>query len=106
MIKDLQNLPLLRDESLYPLENPRRLDSDPAMNISSHISSEMNFEDMLRVKLEVLKREHRDLDEAIHALETSGRPDALTLRRLKKQKLALKDQIVKFEDQLIPNIIA
>ena len=71
-----------------------------------NISSEMNFEDMLRVKLEVLKREHRDLDEAISALELSGRPDQLTLRRLKKQKLALKDQIVKFEDQLIPDILA
>lgn len=71
-----------------------------------NISSEMNFEDMLRVKLEVLKREHRDLDEAISALESSGRPDQLTLRRLKKQKLTLKDQIVKFENQLIPDIIA
>jgi len=71
-----------------------------------NISSEMNFEEMLRVKLEVLKREHRDLDEAISARELSGRPDQLTLRRLKKQKLALKDQIVKFEDQLIPDIIA
>ena len=69
-------------------------------------SPEMSFEDMLRVKLEVLRREHRDLDEAIHALETSGRPDQLTLRRLKKQKLALKDQIVKIEDRLIPDIIA
>ncbi len=71
-----------------------------------NISSEMKFEEMLRVKLEVLKREHRDLDEAISALELSGRPDQLTLRRLKKQKLSLKDQIVKFEDQLIPDIIA
>lgn len=68
--------------------------------------AEMNFEEMLRVRLEVLRREHRDLDEAIHALEHSGRPDQLTLRRLKKQKLQLKDQIVKLEDQLIPNIIA
>lgn len=66
----------------------------------------LSFEEMLRIKLEVLKREHRDLDEAIHVLETAGRPDALTLRRLKKQKLSLKDQIVKFEDQLIPDIIA
>jgi len=54
----------------------------------------------------VLRREHRDLDEAIHALEHNGRPDPLTLRRLKKQKLALKDQIVKVEDMLIPDIIA
>ncbi|MBE0553278.1 MAG: DUF465 domain-containing protein [Rhodobacteraceae bacterium] len=68
--------------------------------------SEMNFEEMLRVKLEVLRREHRDLDEAIMALEITGRPDQLTLRRLKKQKLALKDQIVKLEDRLIPDIIA
>jgi hypothetical protein len=68
--------------------------------------SELGFEEMLRIKLEVLKREHRDLDQAIHALEETGRPDQLTLRRLKKQKLALKDQIVKIQDQLIPDIIA
>ncbi|MFZ1468342.1 MAG: DUF465 domain-containing protein [Paracoccaceae bacterium] len=69
-------------------------------------SSEMSFEDMLRVKLEVLRREHRDLDEAVHVLERNGRPDPLTLRRLKKQKLALKDVITRIEDQLIPDIIA
>jgi hypothetical protein len=68
--------------------------------------SEMNFEEMLRVRLEVLRREHRDLDEAIEALDQTGRPDQLTQRRLKKQKLVLKDQIVKLEDQLIPDIIA
>lgn len=69
-------------------------------------SMELNLEEMLRIKLEVLKREHRDLDEAIAALEVTGRPDQLTLRRLKKQKLALKDHIVKIEDRLIPDIIA
>ncbi len=68
--------------------------------------SELNFEDMLRIRHGVLLRQHRDLDEAVHALEAMGRPDQLTLRRLKKQKLALKDQIVKIEDQLIPDIIA
>lgn len=76
--------------------------TNPAMNAPS----EMNFEDMMRVRLEVLRREHRDLDEAVHVLEIAGRPDPLTLRRLKKQKLALKDQIVKMEDRLIPDIIA
>lgn len=68
--------------------------------------TEMNSEDVLRVRLEVLRREHRDLDDAIHALETSGRADQLRLRRLKKQKLALKDQMTKIEDRLIPDIIA
>lgn len=69
-------------------------------------SMELGPDEMLRIKLEVMRREHRDLDEAIHALETAGRPDMLTLRRLKKQKLALKDKIVKIEDRLIPDIIA
>ena len=67
---------------------------------------EMSHEEIARTRLEVLRREHRDLDAAIHALEETGRPDQLTLRRLKKQKLSLKDQIVKIEDQLIPDIIA
>ena len=69
-------------------------------------SARMEQIEVRRVKLEVLKREHRDLDEAIHALHERGSADMLTLRRLKKQKLSLKDQIVKFEDQLIPDIIA
>jgi len=68
--------------------------------------SELSFEEMLRIRLEVRRREHRDLDEAIHALESNGRPYQLTLRRLKKKKLALKDQMVRIEDQLIPDIIA
>lgn len=76
------------------------------MRDAMNAPSELNFEEMLRIRLEVLRREHRDLDAAIHALEETGRPDQLTLRRLKKQKLALKDQIVKIEDQLIPDIIA
>ena len=45
--------------------------------------TELNHDEMLGIRLEVLRREHRDLDEAIHALETTGRPDVLTLRRLK-----------------------
>ena len=67
---------------------------------------ELDHDEMLRIRLEVVRREHRDLDEAIRALELNVRPDPLTLRRLKKQKLFLKDQIVKFEDMLIPDIIA
>jgi len=69
-------------------------------------SNELNFKDLLRIKLDVLRREHRDLDAQIQALEVAVLPDQLRLRRLKKQKLALKDQIVKIEDDLIPDIIA
>ncbi|MCC7320698.1 MAG: DUF465 domain-containing protein [Rubellimicrobium sp.] len=67
---------------------------------------EMDHEEVLRVKLEVLRQEHRDLDAAIGAMEASGRADQLALRRLKKQKLHLKDQIARIEDILTPDIIA
>lgn len=70
------------------------------------MSSKMDPKEILRVKLEVLRREHRDLDDAIHALQESGRGDALQLRRLKKQKLSLKDRIAMIEDNLLPDIIA
>jgi len=66
----------------------------------------MDLEEVLRIKLQVLKREHRDLDDAIHALEDVGRIDQLRLRRLKKRKLLLKDKISQVEDQLTPDIIA
>ena len=71
-----------------------------------NIASEMMTEEVLRMKLEMLRREHRDLDEAISALEAKGTADALTLRRLKKQKLSLKDRISAIEDRLTPDIIA
>ncbi|WP_323005985.1 YdcH family protein [Pseudorhodobacter sp.] len=71
-----------------------------------NVSSELNFDEMLRIRLAVLQREHRDLDEAILAIEARVNPDQLMLRRLKRQKLGLKEQIVKIEDELIPDIIA
>ena len=69
-------------------------------------TSRMEAEEILRVELEVLRGEHRDLDEAIQALEDTQRADQLRLRRLKKQKLALKDRIARIEDKLTPDIIA
>ena len=66
----------------------------------------METEEVLRVELATLKREHRDLDEAIRALEDRGTGDQLTIRRLKKKKLVLKDQIAAIEDRLFPDIIA
>lgn len=71
-----------------------------------NMQMEMMTEEVLRVKLEALRREHRDLDEAIRALEATGTSDQLTLRRLKKQKLFLKDRIAQIEDRLLPDIIA
>ena len=44
-------------------------------------------------RLHLLKVEHDDLDEAIAALSLSGSADDLTLTRLKKHKLQLKDEM-------------
>ena len=60
----------------------------------------------LRDLLGKLRAEHRDLDDEIVGLETSGRADQLLVKRLKKKKLQLKDQISAVEDQLTPDIIA
>ena len=60
----------------------------------------------LREELVKLRAEHRQLDEEIVALEASGTADQLLIRRLKKRKLGLKDQITDVEDQLTPDIIA
>jgi len=60
----------------------------------------------LEAELARLKQEHRDLDTAIDALESMIAGDQLQVQRLKKRKLALKDQIIRLEDQLTPDIIA
>ena len=70
------------------------------------MNGEMSREEVLRQKLELLRVEHGDLDVAIKAIEVSRIPDRLAIVRLKKRKLALKDQISLIEDELTPDIIA
>jgi hypothetical protein len=60
----------------------------------------------LKVRLAALRSEHRDLDEVIARVTEAGVYDQLMMKRLKKRKLALKDQIAKVESQLLPDIIA
>ncbi len=60
----------------------------------------------MRKRLAMLRVEHRDLDAAIDALTAAGSQDQLQIARLKKRKLALKDQIAMLEDYLVPDIIA
>ncbi|PTX45708.1 YdcH family protein [Allosediminivita pacifica] len=74
------------------------------MNAPTDIS--MKTEEVLRYELEFFRNEHRDLDQAIRALQERGTADALTMQRLKKKKLYLKDRIALIEDRLTPDIIA
>ncbi len=66
----------------------------------------MSEQDNLQERLVALKSEHRDLDDAIQALSQRGVPDMIQIQRLKKRKLFLRDEILKVESQLLPNIIA
>ncbi len=74
------------------------------MNAPTDLS--MKTDDVLQVELAVFRREHRDLDEAIQAMADRGTSDQLTLQRMKKRKLRLKDLIAQIEDRLTPDIIA
>ncbi|MSQ51936.1 MAG: DUF465 domain-containing protein [Betaproteobacteria bacterium] len=64
----------------------------------------------LRAAYEARRRElileHRDLDQAIHQLQTLALHDELALKRMKKRKLLLKDQIALIERQLDPDELA
>jgi hypothetical protein len=63
-------------------------------------------EDLLRDKLAELRQDHADLDAAVQAISLSPLPDMLLIARLKRKKLALKDEISRIEAQLTPDIIA
>ncbi len=57
-------------------------------------------------RLRQLRIEHRDLDDVISRLTLDFRVDELQMKRLKKRKLMLKDQIARLESQLIPDLNA
>ena len=57
-------------------------------------------------KLRQLRIEHRDLDEVISRLSLDLHVDELQVKRLKKRKLMLKDQIARLESELIPDLNA
>jgi hypothetical protein len=67
----------------------------------------MSDQDQTEIRLEFakLKQEHADFDAAINAMIAMG-CDALQVQRMKKKKLVIKDQLVKLEDRIIPDIIA
>ena len=60
----------------------------------------------IRSRLHDLEVEHQDLDDIINRLSADPAQDQLQLRRLKKRKLVLKDQMQRLRARLIPDIIA
>ena len=62
--------------------------------------------EITKKRLAELESEHRDLDEVIQRISADTTVDQLRLQRFKKRKLALKDQIIKLQSDLLPDIIA
>ncbi|MFZ4109928.1 MAG: YdcH family protein [Polymorphobacter sp.] len=60
----------------------------------------------IRARIEIARRDHRDLDAAIEALRQMPNVDMIQLQRFKKRKLKLRDELALLEDMLVPDIIA
>ena len=63
-------------------------------------------EDALIARLSELRQDHADFDAAIQALTQVRMPDMVIIGRLKRKKLALKDEITRVEDYLNPDLLA
>jgi hypothetical protein len=81
-------------------ETPQDLDTE-----TEELSEEEMIERM-QMRLDELRNEHRRLDQEIDAARMNGTVDMLKISRMKKIKLAMKDQIVWLENQVTPDIIA
>ena len=77
--------------------------SDAVSDEESNVNTDLfkNIE-----KLRQLRIEHRDLDDIIARLSLDFKTDELQMKRLKRRKLMLKDQIARLESQLIPDLNA
>ena len=63
-------------------------------------------DEAIRMRIRTLEEEHRDLDAAITTMEERMPYDRLTIQRLKKRKLSLRDQITELHEAILPDIIA
>lgn len=61
---------------------------------------------LLTARVKALRQEHADLAASIEALERMPIPDQLLIARMKRRKLSLRDEIVKIEARILPDIIA
>lgn len=74
--------------------------------MNDDIPSEESEDQALRDRVAALRQEHQDLSAAIEALQAMPLPDQLLIARLKRRKLSLRDEIVKIEARILPDIIA
>lgn len=74
--------------------------------MNDDIPAEQSEDQALRDRVAALRQEHQDLSAAIEALQAMPLPDQLLIARMKRRKLSLRDEIVKIEARILPDIIA
>jgi hypothetical protein len=80
---------------------------NPPSDVSALLDQKVDTKTFQRLeKLRELRIAHRDLDDVIHRLQMDLYVNEVQLRRLKKRKLALKDEITRMESELIPDLNA
>ena len=72
------------------------------------MSISVSAEEISQIKIRIteLELEHRDLDQLVEQLSRDSSFEELHIKRLKKRKLQIKDELSKLEDKLIPDILA
>lgn len=73
---------------------------------ANNLPGEGANDEAIQAKARLLEEEHRDLDHAITTMQERMPYDRLTLMRMKKRKLALKDKIARLKGNVLPDIIA
>lgn len=98
------------DDGLPPDEEIRSDSSVRVVDNNRFTAHEDDFkganDEAYAIRLATLEEEHRDLDSAIQALEQSSTYERLSIARLKKKKLHLKDEIRELKNSMLPDIIA
>lgn len=103
----------LSDPSTRPASqgSASQADIDPEENDNAPLS-ERNLargaanDEAILVRISILEEDHNDLSQAIEALEALPHHDRLSVARLKKKKLQIKDKIQALKNSLTPDIIA
>lgn len=60
----------------------------------------------IKTRINTLSLEHKDLDDALNLMHEKPFIDELQIKRLKKRKLKIKDEMKLLESKLIPDIEA
>ena len=88
---------------LHPPKNDQQASKSPKKDVPANEDSSV---EVLKAKLQNLLSEHRDLDDVIARLTETGVTNQLQMQRMKKRKLALKDEIARLHALVLPDIIA